>query len=145
MAKKKTRMAGRRRATVPARDTGDFLRETWQATLGALSSAEGEMEKQVRHFMKARKISGKDARTMIKGLSGRVEVERKKAVKRLESRLKTLQSRVGKERKMVARTVNAAVKGTLATLNIPSRAEVTELSRNVAMLSRKIDSFKRRR
>ena len=103
------------------------------------------MKKQIGHLLKGVRVSGRDRAKMMKVFGERVDRERKKAFKRLESRLKELQSRIGKERKVVARMVDDAVKGTLAALNIPSRAEVAELTRSVATLSRKIDSFKRRR
>ena len=135
MAKKKAK-AGRK--------AGAVLRDTWAATLEALSSAEKEMEKQVRGLLKRNKISSKEAQILLKDVQVRFEKQRKRAMKELDARLKTLQARVKKERKVVARLVEDAVQGTLAALNIPSRQEVSELTRKVDELSRKIDAFKRR-
>lgn len=136
MKKKVAKKAGR--------NTGEVLRDTWHATLEALTSAEKEMEKQVRLLLKKNKISAKEAQAMLKDLSAQVQTQRKRALKELEARLKSLQARVKKERKAVGRVVDEAVKGALASLNIPSRQEVAELTRKVEELSRKIDSFKRR-
>jgi polyhydroxyalkanoate synthesis regulator phasin len=120
------------------------LRQTWSATVSALTSAEQEVEKQVRLLLKKNKIDTKDAQAMLKTLGARVQSERKRAARELESRLKTLQSRIKKERKALGRTVDDAVQGALATFNIPSRQEVADLTRKVEELSRKIDGLKRR-
>jgi len=49
-----------------------------------------------------------------------------------------------KERKVVGRAVGEAVSGALASLNIPSRREVTDLTKKVEELGAKIDSFRKR-
>ena len=72
-----------------------------------------------------------------------VSRERKKAARQLEARLADLQARARKERQVVARMANEAAQSALAAFNIPSRREVQELTRKVAQLSRKIDSFRR--
>jgi polyhydroxyalkanoate synthesis regulator phasin len=141
MAKKKTA----RKATRVARGTGDVLREAWATTQKALVSAEGAMETQVKGLLKKNKIDAREAKAMVKDLGARVEKERKKALKQIEGRVATFQARMHKERKVVGRMVNDAVKNTLAAFNIPSRAEVAELTRQVEALSKKIDGLKRRR
>lgn len=130
-------------AKTAPRKAGDVLRNTWASTLGALTSAQTEMEKQIRLLLKKNKITAKDAAGMLKELSARIAAERKRALKELESRMKTVQTRLKKERKAVGRIVDDAVQGALATFNIPSRQEIGELTRKVDELSKKIDSFGR--
>ncbi len=143
--KKTTRRkaAAPRRSMRTHRSTTDRLKDTWYATLSALTSAEENIEKQVRVLLKRNKISTKDASAMLKDLRTLIDRERKKGLRDLESRLSRLQGRLRKERKALARMVNEAVEGTLASFNIPSRHEVAELTRKVDHLSRKIDAFKR--
>lgn len=131
-----------RRAARPMRSTGDRLRDTWYATLSALTSAEESLEKQVRFLLKKNKINTRDAATMLKDVRALIDRERRKAVRELERRVSDLQGRLRKERKTLSRMVDEAVQGTLATFNIPSRQEVAELTRKVAQLSKKIDTFK---
>jgi len=143
MAKRKM---GRRRATVRrAKGTAEILRETWTSTVDALGSAEKEVQKQFKGLLKRNKIGSSDAAKALKDLGARIGRERKKALKQLEGRLATLQTRLHKERKVLGRMVDDAVKGALATFNIPSRQEVAQLTRKVEELSRKIDTFKKRR
>jgi polyhydroxyalkanoate synthesis regulator phasin len=119
------------------------LRDTWYATLGALTSAEENLEKQIRRLLKRNKVTTTDASAMLKDIGALIGRERRKALKDLDARVKALQARVRKERKVVSRTVNDAVQTALAAVNIPSRHEVHELTRKVDELSRKIDRFKR--
>jgi polyhydroxyalkanoate synthesis regulator phasin len=140
---KRRKTAHPRRAARPPRTAGDRLRDTWYATLSALTSAEESLEKQARLLLKKNKISTRDAATMLKDVRSLIGRERKKAVRELEGRVTDLQGRLRKERKALSRMVNEAVQGTLATFNIPSRHEVAELTRKVAQLSKKIDTFKR--
>lgn len=141
--------AARRKATHPKRtarrppSTGDRIKDTWFATMSALTSAEEKVEKQVRLLLKRNKISTKDAATMLDDVRALIDRERKRGLKELEGRARSLQTRLRKERKALARMVNEAVQATLATFNIPSRQEVAELTRKVDQLSRKIDGFKR--
>ncbi len=141
MAKTKTK---KRAAAKGGTKAGRVIKETWAATLEALTSTQQEIEKQVKLLLKKNKLTGKEAQSVLKSLSTRLEKERKRALKQLESRLKTLQARVKKERNVVGRLVDDGVRRTLATFNIPSRQEVAELTRKVEELSRKIDGFKRR-
>jgi hypothetical protein len=127
-----------------AETTGEVLRDTWHSTLVALTTAEQEVEKQIRQLLKRNRIQSRDAAGVLRELGSRAEVERKKAMKDLEARLSSLQARMKKERKVVGRAVGEAVTGALASLNIPSRREVTELTKKVDQLGAKIDTFRKR-
>ena len=131
-------------AGMAAETTGEVLRDTWHSTLVALTTAEQEVEKQIRQLLKRNRIQPKDAADMLRQLGSRADVERRKAMKELDSRLGDLQSRMKKERRVVGRAVGEAVSGALASLNIPSRREVTELTKKVDDLGKKIDSFRKR-
>jgi len=144
-AVRKTAQRGTARVEAAAATTGEALRDRWHSTLVALTTAEQEVEKQIRQLLKRNRIQAKDAAGVLRELGSRAEVERRKAMKELEARLGTLQSRMRKERKVVGRAVGEAVTGALATLNIPSRREVTELTRKVEQLGAKIDAYRARR
>jgi polyhydroxyalkanoate synthesis regulator phasin len=131
-------------AGAAAGSAGEALRGTWHSTLVALTAAEHEVGKQVRQLLKRNRIQARDAAGVLRELGSRAEVERRKAMKDLEGRLSTLQSRMKKERKVVGRAVGDAVTSALARLNIPSREEVTELTRKVDQLGSKIDDFRKR-
>jgi poly(hydroxyalkanoate) granule associated protein phasin len=139
--KKTTRTTTARRA-VPrkssSRGAAVVLRETWDAARKSLSAAEAEVEKQVRSLMK-----GNDAAETLRQIGTRLERERRKVARELETRVASLGARVQKERKSLARMVDDTVRGTLAALNIPSRHEINDLTRKVDELSRKIDGFSR--
>lgn len=137
MAKRKT---ARKTAAKPA----GRIEETWTATLGALTRAEAELQKQVRALIKKNKLPVEDATRLLSDFQSRVVRERKKARKDLEAWLRGMQSRVKKERTHVSRLATEAVQSALATFNIPSRKEVSDLTRKVDELSRKIDSLRRR-
>jgi len=128
------------KATAP-----DRLREAWQQTLRALSSAEAEVERQIRGLLKRNRIQASDASRALAHITGRLQKERRQAVKEFEARLKRVQQQVRKERKALDKMIEDAVQGALATFNIPSRREVTELTRKVNQLSRKLDDLPRRR
>jgi polyhydroxyalkanoate synthesis regulator phasin len=142
MAKTKTRKSAKGKA-VP-RSAGARLRETWAATLATLTSAEAEVERQIRTLLKNNNINAKDARTALRDLRTRIDRERRKALKQLDARLQVLQTRIRKERKNVSRMVEDGVQSTLAALNIPSRKEVADLTAKVQELSRKIDRVRRK-
>jgi hypothetical protein len=142
-AKKTARRAGataRKAAQGQARTVG----EAWHSTLVALTTAEQEVAKQVRQLLKRNRIQSRDAAGVLRELGARAEIERRKAMKELEGRLSTLQSRMKKEREVVGQAVGEAVTGALGRLNIPSRQEVTELTRKVDQLGAKIDDFRKR-
>jgi polyhydroxyalkanoate synthesis regulator phasin len=145
--KNRARRAGataRKAAQRQGRSAGEVLRGTWDSTLVALTAAEQEVAQQVRQLLKRNRIQARDAAGVLRELGSRAEVERRKAMKELEGRLSTLQSRMRKERKVVGQAVGEAVTGALARLNIPSRREVTELTRKVDQLGAKIDAFRTR-
>lgn len=132
-----------RRAPTPARRAKTRLQQTWKETQAALSSAEGKVEKRVKELVKQSGVDTRQATRTLKAWGGRLERERKKAVKQVEGRLSTLQVRARKERRALARTVDEAVQKTLAALNIPSRQEVHQLTLRVEELSRKVGGFRR--
>jgi polyhydroxyalkanoate synthesis regulator phasin len=142
MPKTKTKKSAKGKA-VP-RSAGARLRETWAATLATLTSAEAEVEKQIRTLLKNNNINAKDARAALRDLRTRIDRERRKALKQLDARLQVLQTRIRKERKNVSRMVEDGVQSTLAALNIPSRKEVADLTAKVQELSRKIDRVRRK-
>ena len=130
-------------ATRKTKKTGDPLHDTWVAAMDALHAAQDEAEKQLRGALKRNRISTKEATDVIKNVRKRFEKERRKAVKEFEDGVSSFQTRLVKERKALQKMANDAVRRTLASLNIPSRREVAELTRKVEQLSKKIDSFKR--
>jgi poly(hydroxyalkanoate) granule-associated protein len=73
-----------------------------------------------------------------------LDTEGRKAYRRIEVRMADLQQRLGRDKAGLGRRVDETVRGTLARLNIPSRREITELTRKVEELSRKIDAFQAR-
>ncbi len=120
------------------------LRHTWDNTTRALSSAEAEVEKQVKALMKRNKLSVDDAATLLRQLKARLAKERTKRLKELETRASAVQRRVQHESRNAGKFVAEAVQSTLAALNIPSRQEVAELTRKVDALSKKIDQLRRK-
>ncbi len=120
------------------------LRQTWAATLEALTAAEREIGRQVKGLLKKNNIDPKQARATLRTLGARVQSQRKRALAEMDARLSALQLRLEKERKVIGRSVDEAVQGALAAFNIPSRREVAELTRKVEALTRKIDGLKRR-
>jgi hypothetical protein len=140
-AKKKA--ARRVRAVTPAREAKSRLQKTWKDTQAALSSAEATVEKRMKALVKKSGVDTRQAADTLKAWSHRLERERKKALKQVEGRLAVLQTRAKKERRALSRRVDEAVQRTLASLNIPSRQEVQELSRRVEALSGRIDRFRR--
>lgn len=124
-----------------SRRAAEVLRETWEAVLQSVSAAEAELEKQVRAAMEGR---GAEAAARLRELRDRLDRERRKVARELESRMASVQERLNKERKSLSRVVDDAVRGALAALNIPSRQEIAELTRKVDTLSRKIDGISAR-
>jgi Poly(hydroxyalcanoate) granule associated protein (phasin) len=119
------------------------LRETWTATVQAVTAAEEKAERRLRHLLARKAIEPADVRAAVGSFRVRVEKERRKAARQIESRLSGLQERLRRERKDLGRAVAETVRGTLVALNIPSRREVSELTRKVDALSRKIDGYRR--
>jgi hypothetical protein len=143
MATRKNTKTGKRRVgarKAGARSAADVLRETWEATVKSLSAAEAELQKQVRALMKGKGL-GAEAAGSLRNLGQRLDKERRKVARQIESGVSSLQARVQKERQTAARVVDDTVKSALAALNIPSRHEINELTRKVDELSRKIDGM----
>ena len=156
MAKKLTKKTvtrtrrGARRATVVgnalsarAKTAGARIRLAWADAVAALGSAQANLEAEVHKLLRRNRISTKDAATMLKDVRALVERERKKAAKELRVRAAELQIRVQKERKVAARALDEAVRRALAALNIPSRAEVANLTRRVEELTKRVGRRKR--
>lgn len=139
----KKRPVRRARAGAPARRAKSRLEKTWNETRSALSSAEGTVEKRVKALVKRSGVDTRQAAQTLKTWRARIDKERRKALKQVEGRLTVLQARAKKEQRALGRTVDDAVRRTLAALNIPSRHEVQELTRRVEQLSRRIDGFRR--
>ncbi len=146
MTVRKTRPQARKRTSrkpEAPKTAGARLRQTWNTTIEAITSAESDLEKQVKAVLHRNKISTKDASAMFKDLSALVGRERKKALRDLETRLGAIQQKAVKQRKAVGTAVDDALQNALARFNLPTRQEVRDLTRKVDDLSRKIDRFKR--
>jgi poly(hydroxyalkanoate) granule-associated protein len=124
-----------------AQAAGKRIRETWNATVKALTSAVAE--RRIRQLLARQKVKPADLRTALVTFRARAQKEQKKAARQIESRLSALQGRLQREKKDLGRVVDETVRGTLVALNIPSRREVSELTRKVDELSRKIDGYRR--
>lgn len=85
-----------------------------------------------------------NARRMAEDVSGRVRKGTRRLRRDIAERATTLQHRVERERKSVMHRIDGAVKSALASLNIPTRGEIQQLTRRVEELSRKVDRLKRR-
>ena len=132
-----------RRAVTPARKAKSRLEKTGKETQAAISAAVGTVERRVKGLVKRSGVDTRQATRTLKAWGGRLDRERKKAVKQVEGRFSSLQVRARKERRALARMVDETVQRTLAALNIPSRQEVHELTRRVEDLSRKVGGFRR--
>jgi hypothetical protein len=145
-SKKKSSPTGRARPRAKvdrAQAAGNRIRETWDATVEAVTSAEAEAERRLRRILARNNIKPADARTALLAFRARVEKQRRKAGRELETKLSALQQRLRRDGKNLGRAVSEAVRGTLVALNIPSRREVSELTSKVDELSRKIDGYRR--
>jgi polyhydroxyalkanoate synthesis regulator phasin len=100
-----------------------MMRDTWGAAVSALTAAEEEMARQVRLLLTRNKITPKDASAALAGLGQRLQ----------------------RERKSLGRTLDAALHNALATLDIPTRTEVAQLTRKVDELTRRLSAPKGRR
>jgi len=145
--KKATRAPAKRRRvrrTVPStRTTGDVLRETWEAAVTALTAAEEEMARQLRLLLRRNRITPADAATALAELRVRLARERARARRRIDGGVGDIAARIDQERKTVRRALDSAVHGALASFDIPSRREVTELTRKVEELSRHIEGLRK--
>lgn len=129
--KKRTKPAG-------SRSAGAILREAWEAALKQLQHAEAELQKQVRAIVDGDGPAA-DAAQRLRDLGDRLEKQRRRLAREIDSRMGDFQERVKKEGAGVSHAVEHAVRKGLAALNIPSRHEISELTRKVDALTRKID------
>ncbi len=141
--KKKAAPRTRRARPAPARRSQSRLETTWKDTRAALGSAEATVEHRVKALARRGGVDTRRAAQTLRAWRHRLERERKKAFRQVEGRLVEIQTRARKERRALARTVDEAVRRTLAALNIPSRHEVQELTRRVEELSRRVERFRR--
>lgn len=125
-----------------AQQAAEAVRETWNSALAALGEAEADVEKQVKHLLKANRIDAKDAGTLVRSLNAAVDRGRRNTMKELEARVADIQARIAEERHALGKAVGERVQSTLATFNIPSRKEIAELTHKVDALSRKIDTLR---
>lgn len=142
-AKRKPARRARTARRTPIDQAAKRIEKTWKETQAALASAEATVEKRVKALAKKSGVDTRQAGQTLQAWGHRIERERKKALKQVEARLADLQTRARKERRALTRTVDDAVRRTLAALNIPSRSEVQELTKRVEELSRRIDRFRR--
>jgi poly(hydroxyalkanoate) granule-associated protein len=142
-AKRSARRA-QTKATAAGQQGRGAMQDAWKATLDVLGALEAEAQKQIRSLVKQGRVSTAEARAMVSDLSERAMRERRRATVQIESRVKDLQARMAQERKALGKVVDEAVRTGLASFNIPSRQEVSQLTRKVDELSRKIDGLKTR-
>jgi hypothetical protein len=113
---KKSRGKGRV-STARTRDPRALVREAWKATA--------------------------DVRDALSTFRTQVRRQQRQAARELDARLGQLQARAEKERRHAAKLFHQTVRRALIVLDIPSRAEVADLTGKVADLSRKIDGYRR--
>jgi polyhydroxyalkanoate synthesis regulator phasin len=144
LAKRKTTTRGRKAVRRAARKgAAEPWRATWDRVVEALHTTQTEVEKQFKTLLKRYNVGSKDAASAVADLRKRLDRQRKQALKDIEKRGSKLQHRVQKERKAFSHMVDEAARNALAAFNIPSRQEVSDLTRKVDQLSRKIDALKR--
>jgi len=137
------RPARARAKAAPRPTTRERIRKTWGATVEALTSAEAQAERQLRRLVARNRVTPAEARAILESFRTRVQKGRRRAARQLGARLSALQVRLRHDGKNLGRMVDQAVRGTLVALDIPSRHEVSELTRKVDELTRKIDTFRR--
>ena len=126
-----------------AKTAGARIRVAWTDAVAVLARTQANLEGEMQKVLRRNKISTKDAATMLKDVRALAERERKKAARELRTGAAKLQTRVRKEGKVAGRAVDVAVRSALAALNIPSRAEVAQLTRRVEELTKKVGPRKR--
>jgi hypothetical protein len=119
------------------------LRDTWNATVKVLTSAEAGAERRIRQLLARNRMKRADLRTALATFRARAQKEQKKAARQIEAQVAAMQVRLQREKRDLGRVVDQTVRGTLVALNIPSRREVSELTRKVDELTRKIDGYRR--
>ena len=115
-----------------------------QTTLETLKEAPKVAEAKVKALIESGKPAFERAQAMVNETGKNLSKQSKAIRKDLAHRVEVIGTRVEKERKSLGRSLEGAVKTTLASLNIPTRSEINLLAKRVEELSRKIDSLKRR-
>ena len=115
-----------------------------QTTLETLKEAPKVAEAKVKALIESGKPAFERAQAMVNQTGKNLSKQSKAIRKDLAHRVEVIGTRVEKERKSLGRSLEGAVKTTLASLNIPTRSEINLLAKRVEELSRKIDSLKRR-
>lgn len=148
MATKKPSKGSRTRRTARSRTplgpaTRDRMRDAWNEAVEAVTSAQVRVEVGVKDLLRRNRINTKDAATLLTDVRALADRERKKAARLLRTRFSVLQGRIEKERRGAVKGLDDAVRSALAALNIPSRSEVAALTRKVAELSKQVERAKR--
>lgn len=115
-----------------------------QGAIEALKEAPKVAEARVKALIESGKPAFERAQALVNETGKNLSKQSKAIRKDLAHRVADIGTRVEKERKSIGRSLEGAVKTTLASLNIPTRSEINLLAKRVEELSRKIDSLKRR-
>jgi hypothetical protein len=130
-----------RKHTAQAARTG--LKQAWERAKQALGAAEVKTAKRVKALIESNRGSVEEAAAALARFGAELARQREKRLGEIQAQLKTLSDRLGNERRRVAKLARQKARGALAGLDIPSRREVTELTRKVEELGLKIDSLRR--
>ena len=133
--------APRRGAARPSR--ANRLERTWTDTRSALRSAEARVGRKVAELVEQSGLPTHELQQRAEAWRVRLGQEGRKARKRALAGLAELQKRARRDGRSLSRGVDDAVARALAALNIPTRQEVQELSRQVARLSARVDRLRR--
>lgn len=112
------------------KELADRGRDVWLAGLGALATVEEEGSKLFARLVERGKEYENLSAKQVKELSERVTEQQKKAIERAEETTTAAQS-------AVANTMDKA----LERFGVPTRSEVTDLSKKVDLLSKQIDKL----
>ncbi|MEW5848757.1 MAG: phasin family protein [Myxococcota bacterium] len=99
--------------------TAEVLKEAWQATLGALGSAEEETHALLGRLVGLGKLNREDGARMFNDV-----------LKLVETRRNELEDRV-----------NKSVLGAMKRLTIPTREELSEVAQKLAELERRVEAL----
>jgi hypothetical protein len=119
------------------------LKEAWQRAKQALGAAEVRTAKRVKALIESNRGSVEEAAAALARFGAELAKQRERRLGEIQAQLETFSERLGKERRRVAKLARQKAQGALAGLDIPSRREVTELTRKVEELGRKIDSLRK--
>ncbi len=99
----------------------ELFRKMFLATVGAVAIAQEELEALINHLVERGEIAEKDGKKLVQ------EMKDKR-----KSKTTKLEDEIGKN-----------VEGVLKRMNIPSKADVEALSKDISDLSKKVDSLKK--